>query len=243
MDKNKLFFQEIVNKGLFLNLEDIQLDKLIRFEELFKNYNLHTNLMSKNDLNIIYEKHIYDSLSFSLFLKKYSQDKTTLKVMDIGTGGGFPSIPLSVCFNNLDILAIDSTTKKIEFINQIIKELAIENLKTKCIRIENLPYDLKNSFDIVTSRALAPLNILLEYAIPYVKIDSYFVAYKGKQYEEEIILAQNALNKLNAEIVDIFDYELPLETDFKRNLLIIKKTKETPNQYPRVYSSIKNKPL
>lgn len=243
MNENKLFFKDIINEGLFLNLEDVDIDKLIRFEELFKNYNLHTNLMSKNDLNIIFEKHIYDSLSFGLFLKKYSFYHKITKVMDIGTGGGFPSIPIGICYNNLDILAIDSISKKIEFINQTIRDLNIENLKTKCIRIENLPYDLKNSYDIVTSRALAPLNILLEYAIPFVKKDFYFVAYKGKHIKDEIFLAKNALKKLNAEIIDIINYDLPLETDYKRNLLIIKKTKETSSQYPRCYSNIKNNPL
>ena len=243
MDKNKLFFKNIINEGLFLELEDREIEKLNKFEELFKLYNVHTNLMSKNDLNIIFEKHIYDSLSFGLFLKKYSYYDKIVKVMDIGTGGGFPSIPLGICYNNLDILAIDSIAKKIEFINQAIRELELENLKTKCIRIENLPYDLKNSYDIVTSRALAPLNILLEYAMPFVKKESYFVAYKGKHIKDEIFLSKNALKKLNAKIVDIIDYNLPLETDYKRHLLIIKKTKETSSQYPRSYSSIKNNPL
>lgn len=243
MDANKLFFKNIINEGLLLKLEDREIEKLNKFEELFKLYNVHTNLMSKNDLNIIFEKHIYDSLSFGLFLKKYSYYDKIVKVMDIGTGGGFPAIPLSICFNNLDILAIDSIAKKIEFINQTVKELEIENLKTKCIRIENLPYDLKNSYDMVTSRALAPLNILLEYAMPFVKKESYFVAYKGKHIKDEIFLAKSALKKLNAEIVDIIDYNLPLETDYKRHLLIIKKIKETSSLYPRTYSSIKNNPL
>lgn len=243
MDENKLFFKDIINESLFLELEDREIEKLNKFEELFKLYNVHTNLMSKNDLNIIFEKHIYDSLSFGLFLKKYSYYDKIVKVLDIGTGGGFPSIPLGICFNNLDILAIDSIAKKIEFINQAIRELELENLKTKCIRIENLPYDLKNSYDIVTSRALAPLNILLEYAMPFVKKESYFVAYKGKHLKDEIFLSKNALKKLNAKIIDIIDYNLPLETDYKRHLLIIKKTRETSSQYPRSYSSIKNNPL
>lgn len=243
MDKNKLFFKNIINEGLFLELEDREIEKLNKFEELFKIYNVHTNLMSKNDLKIIFEKHIYDSLSFGLFLKKYSFYDKIVKVMDIGTGGGFPSIPLGICFNNLDILAIDSIAKKIEFINQAIRELELENLKTKCIRIENLPYDLKNSYNMVTSRALAPLNILLEYAMPFVKKESYFVAYKGKHLKDEIFLSKNALKKLNAKIIDIIDYNLPLETDYKRHLLIIKKTNETPSQYPRSYSCIKNNPL
>lgn len=243
MDENKLFFKDIINESLFLELEDREIEKLNKFEELFKLYNVHTNLMSKNDLNIIFEKHIYDSLSFGLFLKKYSYYDKIVKVLDIGTGGGFPSIPLVICFNNLDILAIDSIAKKIEFINQAKRELELENLKTKCIRIENLPYDLKNSYDIVTSRALAPLHILLEYAMPFVKKESYFVAYKGKHLKDEIFLSKNALKKLNAKIVDIIDYNLPLETDYKRHLLIIKKTRETSSQYPRSYSSIKNNPL
>lgn len=243
MDENKLFFKDIINESLFLELEDREIEKLNKFEELFKLYNVHTNLMSKNDLNIIFEKHIYDSLSFGLFLKKYSYYDKIVKVLDIGTGGGFPSIPLVICFNNLDILAIDSIAKKIEFINQAKRELELENLKTKCIRIENLPYDLKNSYDIVTSRALAPLHILLEYAMPFVKKESYFVAYKGKHLKDEIFLSKNALKKLNAKIIDIIDYNLPLETDYKRHLLIIKKTRETSSQYPRSYSSIKNNPL
>ena len=244
MNERELYIKNTLYEGLCIKPPDnLTIEKLVKFEELFLNYNLHTNLMSKNDLHIIFEKHIYDSLSFVKFMKKYLFYNKIAKVMDIGTGGGFPAIPIGICFDNLDILVIDSFFKKITFINEVINELHIINLKTKCQRIEKLPYDLKNKYDIVTSRALAPLNILLEYGMPFVKKDSYFVAYKGKHIKDEIFLAKNALKKLNSQIVDIINYELPLEIDYVRNLVIIKKLKETSSQYPRSYTNIKNNPL
>lgn len=217
--------------------EKQQFDKYIA---IFKNYNSHTNLISKNDEKVLFEKHIYDSLAFNLFAKKY---KIPENIMDIGTGGGFPSVPVSLIFKNTKIYAVDSTSKKINFINEVKKQLNIENIMPVVSRIEELPEENKTSFDVVTSRALGTLSLLLEYAIPYLKVGGYFVAYKSVDSDNELMTAKNAMKVLHAELIDVIEYKLPLEINFCRKLLIFKKIADTPFQYPRKYNIIKNNPL
>ncbi len=231
----------MLKNKIIIAKENIELLK--NFEQDFLAYNEHTNLVSKNEINLLYEKHIYDSLSLDLFLDKYKLQGKELKLLDIGTGGGFPSLPLAFCNKNLEILAVDSISKKITFINQIKEKYNLENLTAISERIENMEKQHFSSFDIVTSRALASLNVILEYAMPFLKVGGYFVAYKSKLAENEILSAQNALKILGAKIIEKIDYELPLTQAYERNLLIIKKEKRTPMQYPRNNGLIKKKPL
>ena len=227
--------------NIFNNIEvefDDDLKKIfLQYIRIFNDYNSHTNLISKNDEAFIFEKHIYDSLAFNLFKIKYGLPKS---IMDIGTGGGFPSIPLALIYKNTKIFAVDSTSKKINFIKEVKNELNLVNLEAKACRIENLSPDLKKSFDVVTSRALGDLRLILEYGIPYLKVGGYFVAYKSANSDNELTQAQNALKTLNAKLVDTIDYKLPLNENFDRKLLIFKKIKSTPNCYPRAYNVIKN---
>ena len=232
------------NKLTDLNIE-ITKDKYELFKsyiELFYKYNATTNLISKNDEKVLFEKHIYDSLAINLFFEKYSL-KGKLNILDIGTGGGFPSLPISLAFQNINIVALDSIKKKINFIKQTKEILELKNIEPICTRAEELPEKSKNNYDVVTSRAMAELRIILEYAIPYVKVGGYFVAYKSIKADEEIENAQNALKELNAKVVDIIQYELPLEENTKRVLIIIKKEKETKSIYPRQNGLINKKPL
>lgn len=233
-------FKSLANLNIELNNnQQLIWDKYIN---LFLEYNKKVNLISKKDEKYIIEKHIYDSLAMKLFIDKY-QISNKSKLLDIGTGGGFPSVPLSLLYNEMKIFALDSIKKKINFIEYILTELKIKNLKTICKRVEELPDNCKNSYDVVTSRAMAELRVILELAIPFVKKGGYFVAYKSLKAEEELFNAKNALEKLNIKLTDKIEYSLPLECETKRILLIFKKEEDTPFIYPRKNVIIKSKPL
>ena len=217
--------------------------KLNDFISVFKIYNAHTNLVSKNDENVLFEKHIFDSLALNLFLEKNNLQNEKLKLLDIGSGGGFPAIPVAVFFKNFEIYPLDSIAKKIGFIELAKKELMLENLHPLCMRVENFEEEKREFFDIAVSRAVAPLNIILEYALPFIKKDGWFVAYKSKNSPEEIQNAKNAMQILGGRVEDIIKYNLPLDTDYTRELVIIKKIETTPSKYPRKTQSIKKAPL
>ena len=218
------------------NEKEIALNKYI---SLFLDYNENVNLISKNDTKVLFEKHIYDSLALNLFLK----DNSVKNILDIGTGGGFPSLPLSIYFDKINITAVDSIGKKINFIKQAKNELNIININPICSRVEDLPDEMKNNFDVVTTRAMADLREILEYAIPYVKTNGYFIAYKSIKAKEELENAKNALKVLNTKLVNTIEYKLPLEENNIRVLLVFKKLKNIPSSYPRKNGLVKKKPL
>lgn len=233
---------ELIENNLDIKLTKTQKEQFLNFESLFKIYNSHTNLVSKNDEKNLFEKHIYDSLCLNIFFKKYKIEGAQ-KILDIGTGGGFPAIPLAIAFKEFQIYPVDSIAKKIGFIELIEKELRLENIHPLCKRAEEMDNEFKESFNIITSRAVAPLNILLEYAIPFLKAGGYFIAYKSKGAKEEIDGAKNALSTLNAEIIEEIEYKLPGHEEFMRELVVIKKTKKTPKEYPRKSGLAKKSPL
>ncbi len=236
--------KEIIKNNLNLEISENIETSLNKFAELFLEYNAHTNLMSKNDVEVLFEKHIFDSLAINLFLDKYPSFKNNqISMLDIGTGGGFPSLPVSIAFDNIEVVALDSISKKIEFIRSAKDSLNIKNINPLCSRVEDLSSSLKSSFDIVTSRAVSDLNVLLEYAIPFLKVGSYFIAYKSKNVDSEIELSKNALKVLGAKVIEKIEYKLPLDSDFTRYLLVIKKEKETPKSYPRQNGQPKKNPL
>lgn len=185
--------------------------------KVFLEQNAKLNLISKNDEKFLWEKHIFDSLSIEKFFEKYGNNLKTL--LDFGTGGGFPSVPVALAYPELPVTALDSIGKKINAVTEIKEALHIDNLTTVCSRVEN--FDGK--FDIVTTRAVASLDKIIHYAIPKLKNDGYFVAYKSIKAAEEIKEAQKSLQKFKAKVIDIIEYELPLEQNHTRNLVIIKK--------------------
>lgn len=190
------------------------------FNEYIKTFlsqNSKINLISKNDENFLWEKHIFDSLSIEKFFEKYPFKAKNL--LDIGTGGGFPSVPIALAYPNLEVYGLDSIRKKINAIENMKAELNIKNLHTICDRAENI----KNKFDIITSRAVAPLKVITGYAMPLLNPNGYFIAYKSIRTEEEIKEAQSVLKKFNSKVIDIIKYDLPLEENHTRNLIVIKK--------------------
>lgn len=189
------------------------------FEEyikIFLEQNSKLNLISKKDENFLWEKHIFDSLAIEKFFKKYQLEVKTL--LDFGTGGGFPAVPIALAYPNIKVTAMDSIRKKINAITAIKEELKISNLTPLCGRVETL----NQKFDIITSRAVANLGKIVEYAIPRLKKDGYFIAYKSVKAPEEIEEAKPTLKKYNAKVIDIIKYDLPLEENHTRNLVIIK---------------------
>lgn len=192
------------------------------FDEYIKAFleeNSKHNLISKNDEKFLYEKHIYDSLSIKLFFDKYNINN--VRILDIGCGGGFPCIPIALEFPDSQITGIDSIRKKINSVQEIINKLELKNIDLICDRVENLNLP---QFDIIVSRAVADLAKISTYALPLLKKNGYFVAYKSKKAQIEIKDAKNILKKYSSEIFDIIEYTLPLEEVYERNLICIKKS-------------------
>ena len=225
---------DILNKFLKDNnitLNSTQIEKLFQFEEKVietnAKFNL-TNITTEPDFTI---KHIIDSLVGIPHIPEGA------KLLDIGTGAGFPSMPIAISRPDLKIEAIDSTEKKIGFVNQSAKELGVSNIKAISIRAEEMPKD--NKYDCVVARAVAALPILLELAMPIINVGGLFIAYKAT--EDELKDSANALKVLNSKVEKTVSLTLP--NGDNRCLIIIKKLGETPSKYPRNYSQIKKKPL
>lgn len=177
----------------------------------------------------VYLKHFYDSLTIAKVIDLNQYDT----LCDVGTGAGFPGLVIKIIYPNLKITLLDSLNKRLNFLNIVIKELNLKDIETIHIRAE----EYKKQFDIVVARAVAPLNILLEYCIPITKVNGYFIAMKGKNEE-----ANNALKELNSEIIETNSFLLPIEQS-NRTIIKIKKIKETNKKFPRKYSEIKKNPL
>ena len=199
--------------------EFVIVDDFEKFKIAFLKQNAILNLISKNEEKFLYEKHIYDSLAIKLFFDSYKIDSGAL--LDIGTGGGFPAIPIAIEYPNIKVTALDSIKKKINAIENIKNELGLDNVIPLCGRAENIKY---NKFDIIYSRAVASLEVLLKYAVPLLVKGGYFVAYKSKKSEDELSDAQSLLDKLSLKYVDCIDYTLPLDEVYERKLMIFKKS-------------------
>lgn len=229
------FFEEL--KKLNIEPTQKQLEQLNRYYELIVEYNKVMNLTGITEKEQVYLKHFYDSLTIAKVIDLNKEET----LCDIGTGAGFPGIVLKILFPNLKITLIDSLNKRIEFLKIVIKELNLENIEAIHERAEE--YAIKNieKFDVVTSRAVAPLNILLELSIPLLKINKYFIPYKGN-ISREIIESENALKQLDSKVDKIEEFELPKENS-NRTIIKIKKINKTNKKYPRKFSEIKKKPL
>ena len=178
--------------------------------------NAKVNLISKNDEKFLWEKHIFDSLAIEKFFEKYGLRKSLL---DIGTGGGFPSVPIAIAYPEIEVYALDSIRKKLNAIDNIKSVLDLKNLHTICERAEKLT----DKYELVTSRAVASMKILAQYASSLLKSGGYFVAYKSLKAEDEIQEASPVLRKCRLEVEDLIEYKLPLEENYVRNLVVIKK--------------------
>jgi 16S rRNA (guanine527-N7)-methyltransferase len=210
-------------------------EKFDEYRNFLKFYNAEKcNLTSITEDSEIELKHFIDSLVSEKFIP------LNATVLDIGSGAGFPGLPLKIVRDDIVLTMLDSVNKKVEFLKATIKKLDLDRASAVHSRIEDFSKDKK--FDIVVSRAVAALSTLLEYALPFVKKDGLFIAYKSGTIEEEMSAAKNALLILGGEVISVEEIDL-FESDIKRTLILVKKIKDTDKKYPRGKNLPRVKPL
>ena len=239
MEFNEFKEKMIINVDkLGITLSEIQLKQFYNYMNLLIEWNKKINLTAIIEPDEIILKHFVDSLTIS----KYISDGT--RVVDVGTGAGFPGIPLKIYRQDLEITLLDSLQKRINFLDEVIRELNLEKIETIHSRVEDFGKDKKyrEKFDIATSRAVANLATLSEYLLPLVKIGGKVISMKGSLIEEELENSKNAIKILGGEIERVDEFDLP-NSDISRNIILIDKVKETPNKYPRKAGEPSKKPL
>ena len=205
-------------------------EKFILYKDLLKEWNKKINITSIEDDEEIYLKHFIDSLLL-LNENNVSEHKT---LIDVGTGGGFPGLPLKIVNDNYKITLLDSLRKRMDFLAEVVKALNLKDVDLIHGRAEDYGQNKKyrECYDICVSRAVAPLNVLSEYCIPFVKVGGYFAAYKSDNISQEILNSDNAIKKLGGKIKEIKEISLPA-TDIIRKIVIIEKIEPTHTRYPR----------
>ncbi|MBQ7977709.1 MAG: 16S rRNA (guanine(527)-N(7))-methyltransferase RsmG [Clostridia bacterium] len=218
-------------------INDVQAAYFCRFFELLTTFNQQFNLTAITELEQVVVKHFIDSI---LNHKYY---KSGAYICDMGSGAGFPGIPLKIMRPDLKIILVDSLQKRVNFLNTVIKELNLQDITAVHSRAQELKQQIPfESFDYITARAVAPLNVLIELCVPYIKINGEMVALKATNYENEIIEAEHALDCLNSKISNIEEYKLN-NGEYTRNIIYITKQAKTNPIYPRPKNKIELKPL
>lgn len=229
------FIKEALKLGIIINKE--QINKLDEFYKLLIEWNQVMNLTTITDYEDVYLKHFYDSLTL---YKEFDLSKN-INLCDVGSGAGFPGIVLKICFPNLKIILIDSLQKRVKYLNEIIKKLDLKDIKAIHSRMEDFSRIHEEEFDVITARAVANMNILMEISIRSLKIGGALILMKAN-CEEEINNSRTALEKLSCEIVNVNSFELPKEKG-KRTLINIRKITKTNSIYPRNIDKMKKAPL
>lgn len=222
------FLKDIKNLGL--SLSERQAEQLIRYYEMIMKWNQVMNLTAITEFGDVMKKHFTDSLSL---VKAYDM-KGASSLIDVGTGAGFPGLVLKIAFPGCRVTLLDSLNKRIQFLNAVIKELGLTDVEAIHGRAEDLarPGELRESFDLCVSRAVANLATLSEYCLPFVKKGGFFISYKSEKISEEMAEAENAIVLLGGKAEEKKEFLLP-DSDIYRCLFVIKKVRETPKKYPR----------
>lgn len=222
--KIMIFYGEKID----IKFTEEQLNQFYEYMNLLLEWNEKINLTAITDPSEVILKHFIDSLTINKYIKENSI------LADVGTGAGFPGIPLKILRPDLKITLVDSLNKRINFLNEVINKLNLVNIETVHSRIEDFGKDKKyrESFDFVTARAVANLAVLSEYLLPIAKVGGQCVCMKGSSVEEELSNGKNAIKVLGGKIKNIDEFVLP-DSDMSRNVIIIDKIKNTPNKYPR----------
>lgn len=225
---------------LNLTLEDKQYEQFIKYYELLIEWNQVMNLTAITEFGEVLTKHFIDSLSLAneIDLKK------DLSIIDVGTGAGFPGIPLKIVYPSLNIVLLDSLNKRIKFLDAVINQLDLKGIKAVHGRAEEFGRnnEYREQFDLCLSRAVANLATLSEYCVPFIKMGGYFISYKSGEAEEEIKNSKNAVKLLGGKIDTVKTFILP-DTDISRSFVFIKKELETSKKYPRNAGKPSKEPL
>lgn len=227
-------------KKLGLELDDDQISNFMEYYELLTEWNQYMNLTAITAFDEVCMKHFIDSLSLCMVF-----DCTkSLSVIDVGTGAGFPGIPLKIAFPDLKLTLLDSLGKRVKFLNEVIGRLGLQDICAVHGRAEDYakPGQLREQFDLCVSRAVANLSTLSEYCLPYVKVDGYFISYKSEKITDESEAAAHAIEMLGGLVYDQKELILP-NSDIYRNLFQVRKVKPTPKKYPRKAGLPSKEPL
>ena len=219
-------------EALGITITEEKYEKFIMFYEILIEWNEKINLTSITNFEDVFMKHFYDSLC----LVK-GTDLKDQRLLDVGSGAGFPSIPLKIVFGELDITIIDSLNKRIKFLEALIQSL---DIKARLIHGRVEEHKFRNHYDIVTARAVSNFRVLSELCLPFVKVGGLFIAFKGPKHKEELEEGQNAIKLLGGKLSKVIEYDVENQ---QRALIVIDKITSTDKQYPRIYSRIKSKPL
>lgn len=230
-------FKEKLNKKC-PELTEKQQEQFEDYMKLLLEWNEKINLTAITEEDDIILKHFVDSLTIS----KYIKEET--KLVDVGTGAGFPGIPVKIARENVNVTLVDSLNKRILFLNDVIEKLGLQKIETLHFRAEEFGQNKKyrESFDVATSRAVANLATLSEYLLPLVKVGGICICMKGSEIEEELQNAKKAIQILGGKIESVEEFNLP-DSDIKRNIVIIKKVNTTPNKYPRKAGTPAKEPI
>ena len=217
-------------KELGVELSEHQIKQFLKYYELLVEWNEFMNLTAITEYDEVMKKHFVDSLSL---IKTYDIKKS-IRLIDVGTGAGFPGLALKIAYPNFKVTLLDSLNKRIKFLDEVIMQLGLTDIETVHGRAEDFakPDKLREKFDVVVSRAVANLTSLSEYCLPYVKVGGEFISYKSEKMNEEMENAKKAISVLGGKFDRSTEFNLP-ESDIYRNLVVIKKVKETPKKYPR----------
>jgi 16S rRNA (guanine527-N7)-methyltransferase len=237
LPNHETILRELAIDKLGIHLDDKQVKQFSSYADLLIEWNEKVNLTSIIDPQEIIIKHFLDSLTLGKFIEGH-------RLADIGTGAGFPGIPLKILLPDLELVLVDSLAKRLDFLKVVVNQLGLHNVVTVHSRAEDFGRDsnFRDSFDCVTSRAVARLPILLEYAIPLLKRNGIFLAAKGTLVNEEVLEAKNALKILGANIREVARFSLGHEAEH-RAIVIVEKIRDTPKIYPRKSGTPSKKPL
>lgn len=231
-----------------INLSGEQIEKFMDYYELLTTWNSFMNLTAITEFEEVVLKHFVDSLAVcQADVFRNAPDnagKKNISLIDIGTGAGFPGIPLKIVFPDIKIVLLDSLNKRINFLNEAIKKLQIKDISAVHGRAEDLAKNklYREQFDFSVSRAVANLSTLTELCIPFVRKGGYFISYKSEKVKEELSAGKKAIEILGGKMEKQLEYVLP-GTDMKRSLLLVKKEKSTPEKYPRKAGTPAKEPL
>ena len=223
-----------------MNFDEDKYNKFITYKNLLQEWNEKINLTAITEDEEVIKKHFIDCI------KAFSENqfKEAKTLIDVGTGAGFPGLPIAIMKEDLTITILDSLNKRVNFLNIVKNSLNLTNVTTIHSRAEDgaRNKELREKFDIATSRAVANMAVLSEFCLPYVKVGGYFIALKGPAITDELNDAKNAIGTLGGKLIEVIEVSVE-GTDLKHNLVVIKKVKETPKTYPRKAGSITKKPI
>lgn len=225
-------------KALEIEVEDKKQEQFYCYMELLQKWNENINLTAITEPEEVLQKHFVDSLTIMSYINKNE------KIIDVGTGAGFPGIPLKIAKEEVEITLLDALNKRLNFLNEVIQTLELSKIETVHLRAEEAGKnkDLREKFDVSVSRAVAPLSVLVEYLLPLVKINGICICMKGSNIEEEIANSKKAIEILGGKIEKIEEFTLP-DSDVKRSIIIIKKVSQTPSKYPRKPGTPSKEPI